>query len=474
MRFIVAFFQNIIALGDKGWAYVRSILVLALVGGVSIALAAMKAEFNLLNIWHELLFPLMLLALAAYYGLSIAQDDLEVPKKESRILIKILEVVVLLVGMIYLEVRFIKPEIEDLDISRYLVFPLGAVMFAFLAGVNYARNIYGIETHNTALLYLIAAFGGVAYPTLKIADGQRKIAPGKVNRLDRIGGPGYITILPGNVILTERLHNPAGVYSAASIFASRFETIVTTLNLDDQHGEIDKVNAVTKDGIPVVVKDVNFRYRVWSGHQVPSTVGGRSSINPYPFTVQAVRSLAYNRVVTKDGLTSWHNTVTNMIKGSIAEYIAKHQLDQITAPRYIEADPRKEISDQLKTAEIRDKLKNVGAQLLWCDIGHFEAENDQISKQRIDTWKAGWVGNAAVTRAYGEAQRNAYQDIGRAEAQAEVLMSVIHALDDIDLGAEDKNRNIRKIILLRTAQVLEAMTTASDEETPKNPKKRQG
>lgn len=68
----------------------------------------------------------------------------------------------------------------------------------------------------------------------------------------------------------------------------------------------------------------------------------------------------------------------------------------------------------------------------------------------------------------GEAQRIAYQDIGRAEAQAEVLMSIIHALDDIDLAAEDKNRNIRKIILLRTAQVLEAMTSASDEESKKN------
>lgn len=473
MRTIIAFFRNI-ALGDVNWACVRLFLVIAFVGGASTALVPITTDLKWWNIWHEILFPLALFTIITIFGMLVAQDILENSKKESRKIFYILVLIMLLINLIYLEIKYVVPGVETMGIFRYLVFPLGAMITAFLAGASYVQNIYNVESHAAATLYLVASFFGIGYPSLKVADGQKKIALGKVNRLEIIGGPGYIKILPGNVILTERLHNPAGVYSATNIFASRFESIVTTMNLDDQHGDITEVKAVTKDGIAVVVKDINFRYRVWSGHQVPSTVGGRNSINPYPFTVQAVRSLAYNRVVTKDGLISWHDTVTGAIKGAIADYIAKHQLDQITAPRYIEADPRKEISEQLKTPAIRDKLKDVGAQLLWCDIGHFGAESNRISEQRIDTWKAGWVGNAAVTRAYGEAQRIAYQDIGRAEAQAEVLMSIIHALDDIDLAAEDKNRNIRKIILLRTAQVLEAMTSASDEESKKNSTRKQG
>ena len=182
--------------------------------------------------------------------------------------------------------------------------------------------------------------------------------------------------------------------------------------------------------------------------------------------MQAIRNIAYNRNVSKDGLASWHDAVKGVITGSISDYIAQHQLDQITAPRYIEGDPRKEISDQLQNMRVRDKLKDAGAQLLWCDIGHFEVENKAVLEQRIDTWKASWIGNANVTRAYGEAQRTAYQEIGQAEAQAEILMSIVHAFDDINLAKKEKDRNIRNIILMRTAQVLEALASTTDKEMP--------
>jgi hypothetical protein len=177
--------------------------------------------------------------------------------------------------------------------------------------------------------------------------------------------------------------------------------------------------------------------------------------------------MAYNRSVSKDGLTAWHDAVKGVITGSIAAYITSHQLDQITAPRYGEGDPRREISTRLNTPQVRDALKEIGAQLLWCDIGHFGVEVKGVLEQRIETWRAGWVGRANVKRAYGEARRVAHQEIGRAEAQAEILMSIIHALDDINLGnKEQTDRNIRNLILIRTAQVLEAMASSGGSRSP--------
>lgn len=66
------------------------------------------------------------------------------------------------------------------------------------------------------------------------------------------------------------------------------------------------------------------------------------------------------------------------------------------------------------------------------------------------------MGNARLARSYGEAQHLAYQEIGRAEAQAEMLISIMHALSDVNLRGGTR-QSLRDVILVRTAQLLEAM-----------------
>ncbi|MBE0683779.1 MAG: hypothetical protein IH589_17880 [Anaerolineales bacterium] len=459
--------------GDLWWARFRSIFLVLLVGSVSAVMAFGFEEVTRLRVWHNIFFPLLIISFVIFLGALILRDIYEASRKDSMMLVYLAILIILISFSLQVEYKYVVIGLTGPSISRYLIMPLAALFCAFLASARYFQDIYNLDNYGLAALYLMASFGGIAYPKIKISEGQKQIEAGKKNRLDLIGGPGYITIRPGNVILTERLHGPAGVYSAGNFFASRFESIAISLNLDDQHGHVPSVSATTKDGITVTVRDVHFRYRVWSGYRVTNTTAGRSQRNPYPYTVQAIRNMAYNRTVSADGLAPWHDAVKGAIVGSITEYISKHQLDQITAPRYVEGDPRKEIGIQLKTPEVRDKLKDAGAQLLWCDIGHFEVENKAVSEQRIDTWKAGWVGNANVKRAYGEAQRIAYQEIGHAEAQAEILMSIIHAFDDIDMEKEKKDRNIRNVILMRTAQVLEALalTTEKEKSSGKDTKK---
>lgn len=462
-------------IGDVWWARLRVFFLMTLVGLISTVVAMWFEDTTLIRVWHNIFFPLLIFNLCIFFGVLMLRDFYEKGREESRGLFYFTILTFLIICFGWIEYKYLIVFLTGPVVTRYLILPLASVVGAFWAGTYYIQDIYNIENFGVAALYLIASFGGVGYPRLKISEGEKKIGIGKINRLELIGGPGFITIRPGNVVLTERLHSPAGVYSAGTFFASRFESIVTTLNLDDQHGLVPAVSAVTKDGITVTVRDVQFRYRVWSGQRITTTTAGRSSVNPYPYTVQAVKNMAYNRNVTDTGLVPWHDAVKGVIVGSITEYITKHQLDQITAPRYVEGDPRKEISVQLKTMGVRDRLKDVGAQLLWCDIGHFEVENKAVLDQRIETWKAGWVGNANVTRAYGDAQRIAYQEIGHAEAQAEILMSIIHAFDDIDLTKEEKDRNIRNIILMRTAQVLESLaSTPSNDQISRKDKHKEG
>jgi hypothetical protein len=461
-------------LEDRRWASFRVIFMMVSVSLVTIAIASLFEIVTFTRIWHDIIFPLTLINWSIYFGTLILREIFESSRKDSITFIYLVILVIFAVFFALMEFKYFVVILNGQPVFRYLLIPLVALFAALLAGIRYIQDIYNLESYWIAALYLLSSFGGIGYPRLLISEGQKKIDNGKVNRLELIGGPGYITIRPGNAILTERLYNPAGVYSAGTFFASRFETIVNTINLDDQHGAVTLVSAVTKDGIPVTVRDIQFRYRVWSGQRVTNTAAGRNPTNPYPYTVQAIRNMTYNRSVTTDGLTPWHDAVKGVIVGSITEYIAKHKLDQITAPRYVEGDPRKEIGGQLQTPSVRDKLKDVGAQLLWYDIGHFDVDNKAVSEQRVDTWKAGWIGNAKVTRAYGDAQRIAYQEIGRAEAQAEVLMSIAHAFDDIDLSKEEKDRNIRNIVLMRTAQVLETLSTTTGDEKLSDKENKEG
>jgi len=86
-------------------------------------------------------------------------------------------------------------------ISRYLLAPLVALIGAILVGARYIQDIYNLESYGLALLYLLGSFWGMLYPKLTISDGQKQIEPDKINRLSRIGGPGYLTIYPGNAVL---------------------------------------------------------------------------------------------------------------------------------------------------------------------------------------------------------------------------------------------------------------------------------
>jgi hypothetical protein len=126
-------------------------------------------------------------------------------------------------------------------------------------------------------------------------------------------------------------------------------------------------------------------------------------------------------------------------------------------------DPRKKIRQRLLSPDTRARLKDIGAELIWFDTGHFSLEKP-VDDQRIETWGAEWVGDAKVIQAYGSSQRQVFQELGRAEAQAELLMSIIHSLDNLDILEDQKNQAVANMFLIRTAQVLESMSKVYDSE----------
>lgn len=450
--------RKTILYGERLWAVLRLWLLFALNMGLAGGMAAAFERFSFYRFLHNIVFPSSLLFVVLVFWIYYLRYRLE---EEESVLGAFWHWISLILGLVaaaLLDVIFVLPRLTPgASVVHYLLPPWAAIIGAVLAGARYIQDIYNVDRYSVALLYLITSLFGIAYPELTVDEDRPKIGFGKVNRLDSLGGPGYITISPSNAVLIHEPPDLARVYSGNTFYIPRFAKIIEVVNLEDRRETIDEVVAITRDGIKITVRKVELRFRIWSdlktAHEIPVK---RSHLDPYPYTPQAVRDSIFNLSVNDKGTTSWMESVKIAVKGKIGDYISSHRIDEIVTPDYKEADPRRQIHDQLFTPEMENRLKDLGARLLWCDIGHFEEDRAALG-QRLETWSAKWIGSANVIRAEGDAQRIAYQELGRAEAQADMLTSIIHAFGDVDLSSENKDQNIRKVILMRTAQVLESL-----------------
>jgi hypothetical protein len=357
---------------------------------------------------------------------------------------------------------------------RHMIIPVSVFIGVLMASAVYVQDVYELPNFRSGLQYMLAAFMGLGYPRLKIDDGKKLIPKGTINLIDTIGGPGYVHIRPGNVVLFESLRSPSSVRANTVNFISRFESVKEIVSLDDQHGFIENIRARTKDGIEVVVRDVHYRYRLRTGRRFGDHEK-REAQNPYPYSVEAVKKMAYNRTVRNESLATWHDTVRLAFDGGIKYYIRSHKFDNLTHPDFEESDPRAEIAKAVNTG-IRLRLRSIGAELLWFDIGHFgvsDSMKEAVEEQRVDTWSARWDGDAMVVRSYGEARRLAYQDMGRAEGQADLLLSILQALEEAGFEGgfgeaeqeQQRLNNLRAIVWTKVAQTLD---TAAEESKKKS------
>ncbi len=356
--------------------------------------------------------------------------------------------------------------IFDPAVARYMIVPLCAVVSVVIAGGFFIRDVYELDSLKQAIQYVTSSLFGMDYPHITIDGGEVVIHKDEVNVLDVIGGPGFAVIQPGNAVLFRSLRRPSRAGMTRSYFMAPFEVIGQVASLDDQHGFKDKVVTMTKDGILVGLCDVHFRFRIMPIEENGQLVD-RSLENPYPYSEEALSNMAYNLSVEAKGLESWHEAVKRMVVGGITEYINSHSIDHLTAPFQNGQDPHGSLHEELFSPAAAARFKNLGAELLWVDVGHIEIANEDVDKTRLDLWAADWVGNAELVRAYGDAKRTAYQELGRAEAQAEIIIGITQALDQVELDkdSQDPLQTVQKMLLLRTAQVLDAITEKKPKKT---------
>jgi regulator of protease activity HflC (stomatin/prohibitin superfamily) len=354
---------------------------------------------------------------------------------------------------------------------RFWVMPIAAVIGAFLAGSLYVRRLHMLRSQRLALHYLMASAFSLGTPRLEIVNGKPVTKTGREDLILDIGGPGWLVVRPGSAVLVETLQKPTRVLGAGVHILTRLERMREFISLSDQHGMSEQVTAATKDGIEINAKRINYRYRLRTGRQ-PRDYRKRTTQAPYPYSTQAARNLVYQRTAFADSSqTAWDRVVKNAVEAVITDYLNSNQFDFATTP-LSEDDPRLAMIVKLNAKSVRDRLQSTGTELLWFDIGEFEPKLEAIDLQRLVTWSARWSGEATLEAARADAMRLSAEEMARAEAQAEMLTVLTNTLRDAGI-TESSQHNLQKIIVMRTAQLLETMVESNrlalDRDVPAQP-----
>jgi hypothetical protein len=80
--------------------------------------------------------------------------------------------------------------------------------------------------------------------------------------IEAIGGPGYLYILPGNVVLVEGLDGQIRVLGAGRHFITCLERVKEVFSLEERYAQVEKIAAPSRDGLEVVARDIRYRYQL--------------------------------------------------------------------------------------------------------------------------------------------------------------------------------------------------------------------
>ncbi len=344
---------------------------------------------------------------------------------------------------------------------RYWVPPLLGVLLAFTVSALYLQDVFGLRRYwRDAVRYLFYSLFGQSYLALTVPEAAAADEAGEAHLLNVIGGPGYLDVKLGNAVLCERLAGPSAVYGAGRHFLRRFEKVRAVVSLEEQHRQSEKVEAVTKDGLPVTLRDVEVTFRVHAGKP-------RTPDNPYPFLPGAIPAIVYGQTVSEKGAGEWQGSVLGAVRGRIVNWIATQRLDDLTGPLRNPAlfdkpaprddDPRRKIRGLFERPDVRQQFTGMGVELLWVSVGHIDSP-PEVDAQRLYNWRAASEGDNSVTRAHAEAFDIQETMLARAKAQADTLIAIACALEEATAKNQPTTVHLHDLLILHMAQILEAMT----------------
>jgi hypothetical protein len=360
----------------------------------------------------------------------------------------------------------LRPASQQIDrqviLNFLLYFSIVVLVFvnAFYAAARYIDDIYEINDIGSALGYLQIVFFGFKLPSSKVSGGKRSLPTGKFDSMEQIGGPGILKIERDNVVVTETLRTYKDVLVAGAHNLTRLDSIKEILSTEEQYEKIENIEALTADGIRVIIKEVQIRFRI-DGF-FPTNMKGQPTVAYLP-SKRAVKDLAYQRnVPATQKMSSWTEAVKGKVSTIVREHINNAYLGDLISPRETGAHPLDKLREKLESGDTKETFKKMGVCFNWCYIGEVHAPEVDVDKEHLQIWFAKKSGAINVIRAQSESESFASQERGRAEGQNMLLQAIVRALQEIGVNGKDPaivRKNLRSILLTRTAQILESRTS---------------
>ena len=282
----------------------------------------------------------------------------------------------------------------------YLLPILGVFLAGLRVGAAYLDDLYELGNPKIAIKYSLGSVFGFRYPVLTIDHGQLDLLD-QENPLLRIGGPGYLELHLGFAAVFETAEGFPRIYGPPRktenhhrVFIHGFERIRDVIDLRDQLRQIDEIPAVTRDGVQVFARDVQMVFRVYGGEK-------RSIDLPYPYDPKSVLSLVYGQVVTEHGPTRWTDTLPDLARRELQEFVAEKTLTEFLAvqpdlpsSRYedqehtpgeatlsdqpLVSSTRRKLTESFHTPARQKRLRELGLELVWVGVGTWEVRDDQV------------------------------------------------------------------------------------------------
>lgn len=277
---------------------------------------------------------------------------------------------------------FISPQVLIFVLPAFF-----AVLFSFHLAARYLADLFELESTSIAYRYLLGSVLGLRYPLLTIDAGSVADLD-QQNPLLRIGGPGYLKLHLGFAAVFETMEGQPRIYGPnpghSRYFVQGFERLRDVIDLRDQLREIDEIPAVTKDGIIVHARDVQIVFRAFSSYR-------RNDDGTYQADPRSVLNLTYGGIADEKGLPRWTETLPTIAVRELKDYVAARTLEEFLA---LPSDngqnamsvhiPRRELTASFHTQERKQRLRDLGLELVWVGVGTWEVRDDQVHSTDLE------------------------------------------------------------------------------------------
>ena len=339
----------------------------------------------------------------------------------------------------YIDWWFVVPAVVGILIALMRAGQFVAEMYSLKAG----RHGFGFVLNTT---FGLPSGGG----WITVHHGQVEGNSGDDHEiLTKLGGPGVLVIREDTAVLTERGARYSQVLGPESHTLKPFERIRMIYDLRTQTMTGTEVG-VTKDGIPVRAPVVTlFRFMTRMPNEPASTPKHPrflsvlshfiwhtplGSVTEPPVSPEALRQALYEVHVHPSVKVKWTNAAHNAAAGEVRDAITNRTLDELFLPDDPERNPRRDIATQLQKAG-KAALAGRGIELVDSGFANWQVPRDVI-RLRQAMWQSGWEKESTITRSAGEADGLLQFQTARAEAQAELVKSIIQATRSMDQNSQ--------------------------------------